>query len=150
MTNKKGFTLVELLAVIAIISILLVIVTPAFLTVRKDLLKSTLKTKISNINNAAKDYAEDHLKDIPSHVEHEITNLSNINKNVETDCLTIYVRVLIYDGYITGDDEEKKEIINPLTNESLNDLIVCMRYDTNDALNRSIVTYIIGEDDLIE
>ena len=72
------------------------------------------------------------------------------DKNSSVDCLTIYVKVLINNGYILGDTNDRREIINPITEKSMNNNMICIRYNNNDALNREIVTYIIGEDLLYE
>ena len=148
--NNKGMTLVELLAVIAIIAILAVVVTPAVISIRESLLKSTLESKIKNINSAALDYAEEHINEIPSDIGSDVVDENNIDYDSKSHCLIRYVRVLISEGYIAGDSEEKTSIENPLTGESLNDKEICIRFNNNDAMNRKVITYIIGEDDLLK
>ena len=113
---------------------------------RESLLESMLTTKINLINSAAKEYASDRIMNIPSPVSSDYIG----NKNSKDNCYTVYVRVLISNGYLKGDSEDKLSIINPLTEESLNNELVCVRYDTNDAINRQIISYIIGEDSLYE
>ncbi len=159
--NKKGFTLVELIAVIAIIGILAVLVTPAIIALRNNVLENTLKAKESTIENAAKDYAMDNLKLLTSPVTNEI-NVDGMDedkfkqtyeknlKELSKDCKWITVNGLINLGYLKGstsyvntsDGEKEEQIINPVTGESMNDVLVCVRYDNNDAMNRTIVTII--------
>lgn len=148
--NKKGMTLVELLAVIAIVAILSVLIMPAFINIRNDLLKKTLESKIKNINIAAKEYAEDHINEIPNDVGNELVTEYSVDKSSKNHCLIRYVRVLISDGYLSGDSEEKNSLSNPLTGNSLNDEEVCIRFSSNDAMNRDIITYVVGEDELLQ
>lgn len=56
--NNNGFTLVELLGVIAILGILVVIFVPNALKVLKDNSDKIYKIKEKELINAAKDYAE--------------------------------------------------------------------------------------------
>ena len=144
--KKKGFSLVEMLAVVTILGVLALMITPAIVAIRNNLLENTLDTKISAINDAAKDYANKHLMDIPSYVSSEYLG----DKNSTTDCLTIYVRTLINGGYILGDSNDRMDLMNPVTEESLNNEMICIRFNNNDALNREVVTYIVGEKKLYE
>ena len=52
-TNKKGFTLVELLAVIVILAIILVIAVPQVMSVIEDSKKATLKSTAKMIASTA-------------------------------------------------------------------------------------------------
>lgn len=55
--KKDGFTLVELMAVIAIIAVLSVVVIPSLITVNKSINDRLYKQKIDNIESAAELYA---------------------------------------------------------------------------------------------
>ena len=58
MKNKKGFTLVELLAVIVILAIILVIAVPKILTVIDDTRKESMKSSaLMIIDSAEREYA---------------------------------------------------------------------------------------------
>lgn len=58
--NNRGFTLVEILGVIVLLSIIIVITVPAIGVVSDNVKKSMLKTKIENIEKAAVLYAQEH------------------------------------------------------------------------------------------
>ena len=58
MKNKKGFTLVELLAVIAILAILAGLATPIVLTVQNNIKKKMFDAKVKEIKAAGVLYAE--------------------------------------------------------------------------------------------
>lgn len=60
--NKKGFTLTELLAVIVLIGIVSLLVTPNLIKLFKDNTSNTMKVQESEINDAALLYLEDFCK----------------------------------------------------------------------------------------
>lgn len=116
---KKGFTLVELLIVIALIGIISLIIVPNVIETRRKLLEESLEAKYKNIESAALEWAMD--------------NLNSLSLNKENDNYTVcnYVSVdtLISRGYIAGDNEDKTILKNPVNDEELNSLNVCVRYD---------------------
>lgn len=151
--KKQGFTLVELIAVIAILGILALIATPAVIAIRNNVLHRTLETKISTIENAAKDYAMDNLKELKSVVDTPIADFDTFKANGGTtqsdDCTWITVDGLINQGYLNGsttyntvDGQKVEEIIDPVSGDAMNGRIVCVRYDTNNAMTRTIIAYI--------
>ena len=156
--KKQGFTLVELIAVIAILGILALIATPGIIAIRNNVLERTLETMISTIENAAKDYAMDNLQLLTRPVGVEINDLDafkesaeakQLNSDASKDCTWITVNGLINNGYLKGstsyvntvDGQKEEQIINPITGESMNDDLVCVRYDTNNAMTRTIIAY---------
>lgn len=139
--NKKGFTLVELLAVIALLAILSLITTPAIMVVRNKLLKNSLESKINLILSAAEDYASEHIMQIPSDTE---------NCSDYSCCHIVLVKTLISNGYLVGDSQNKEVLINPLSEESLNYEKVCIRYDNNDVSKRKIISFMLNEDELLK
>ncbi|MBE6148665.1 MAG: prepilin-type N-terminal cleavage/methylation domain-containing protein [Firmicutes bacterium] len=93
--NKKGFTLVELLATIVLLGIILTIAVTSFSSVQGAIQKKQRENIISNVKVAAKRYVND------------------------TEVKKVYVETLIQEGYIEADDESN-QIIAPDTKESLN------------------------------
>lgn len=207
--NKKGMTLVELIAVIAILGILTVMVSPAIMTIRKSVLNNTLDSKIAMIQAAALEYASERINDVPSVVDEantatdipcicdctrriegvnekgepamivpgrydsvgescnslcksykesdkssdgsfKITSISGKTECASKDvnCLLVTVNQLIDRGYLIGDKDNKELLENPLCSKPLNLETVCIRYNNNDAYNRKLIAYIIGEESL--
>lgn len=190
--NKKGMTLVELIAAIAILGILMVMVSPAVLGIRTMVLNNTLDSKISMIQSAALEYGAKHINEIPNRVEipaaneiacicdctnpkgkydehttceeackgydeekdkntdgmYKVTTKDSDECTTDTSCLRITVNDLIIRGYLIGDDQNKEVLKNPFCEEPLNSRIVCIRYTNNDAYNRKMIAYIIGEGNL--
>ena len=156
--KKNGLTLVELLAVIAIIAILGIMITPAVISVRKNVLDSTYQTRVSQIENAAKDYASDHINLIPQHIDSdEVLYPENMipddYKREYRCCATISVNYLLSSGYLAStnsyahsDNQEKEnQIIDPRTGKSMNNMLVCFRYTTNDAMDREIIAFLLED-----
>jgi prepilin-type N-terminal cleavage/methylation domain-containing protein len=67
--NKRGFTLIELVAVIVILGVLVVLVSPAIIGMRNNVIRNTLENKLSMISEAAIDFASDNIMDIPKGIE---------------------------------------------------------------------------------
>jgi prepilin-type N-terminal cleavage/methylation domain-containing protein len=155
--NKKGMTLIELIAVIAIIAILTLMIAPNILEMRRASIRTTIDNKIKKVRNAAITYAEDNLSSVPNefsnpNLKYEIryynicmdnksftysdetvdsTNLDGTGLRCEDYCLVVYIGTLIEQGYLAGDSEDKTQLLNSLDGFSLNDRKVCVRYDTN-------------------
>lgn len=102
---KKGFTLVELIGVLVILSLITLIAVPAVTNSLKKYKKSLCETQLENIVASGRSYGADHLLQLPE----------------ETDePLTITLSELIKQGYIKGDKDatqepDKFKIINPKT-----------------------------------
>lgn len=57
--NNKGFTLVEIISVIALLAILIIITVPIIGNVSENIKKNTLNTKIKNLEKAAVLYGQE-------------------------------------------------------------------------------------------
>lgn len=132
--KKHGFTLVELLAVIAIMGILSVMITPAIINIRNDILERTRNSRESLIKTAALDWAADNIEQVPSNVSQ---NYDGSQTSCNSDCACILIGELINRGYLSGSDDNGNTITNPVTSENLNGKLVCVRYDTNIVLPRN-------------
>lgn len=89
MKKNKGFTLVELLAVIAILALLITIAVPSVIALSNRIKGNMFCTKVENIETAAKMYANDNLDvfnngNATIHVKDLINN--NLFKREEKDC----------------------------------------------------------------
>ena len=108
--NKKGFTLVELLAVIAILGIITGIATLSVFTIQNSSNKKTYETKVKMIERASELYGEE-------------------NKRNITECDTytsITVKTLLDEDYLSADKIESgvSYVIDPRDKTSLNDKII--------------------------
>ena len=101
MKNKKGFTLVELLAVIVILAIIIGIGITASMTISNKSRDKMYETKIEMIEKAATLYVQDK----PS--------VLNENGGLVT------VKKLLDKGYLKKDNEDGT-VRNPVDNKSLN------------------------------
>lgn len=91
--NKKGFTLTELLATIAILAIVVTIATPAVIGVSNSIKKNMYESKVKLISQNAKLYGEDNEDDFFS----------------ESVTKCIQVKELCSNNYITKDDSATAE-----------------------------------------
>ena len=82
MKNKKGFTLVELMAVIVVLAIVIAIAVPTYGKIKRSIDKKNYENKVSLIKVAAAKFAED------------------------TNITATFVKELIEQGYLQADDEE--------------------------------------------
>lgn len=116
--NNKGFTLVELLAAVALIAIISLIITPTIANVIKNNKIESCKKVFTSVEQAAKNYVSDNRYNI----KEAFNGCETISES--TGC-TIKASDLKSKGYITGD------IKNPLVkNDKLKDnLKVKVRYD---------------------
>ncbi len=99
MKNKKGFTLVELLAVIVLLGVLVAIAVPSVLGISKKIKENMYEAKVKTIEVAAEAWADD-------------------NKN---SCKTLKdhnIGFLISEGYLKADDKEGN-IKNPVDNSEM-------------------------------
>ncbi len=92
--KQSGFTLVEIISVIAIMAVLLLISYPAFLFIRNRVLESSYRNKVELVLSAAEQFASDTTYDVVN-VEH-----------------------LISEGRLEPDNEAG-DFVNPLTKDSM-------------------------------
>lgn len=124
--NYKGFTLVELLAVIAIMGMLAVIMVPTISGVIEENKTNNLKNLENSIKSSARAYISDNRYEI------SLDDSSCDNNNTNTRDITsigtgtnqkkfknsrISVLILVSEGYLKSNSGE---IINPETNKTIN------------------------------
>lgn len=125
---KKGFTLVELLAVIVILALLATIAVPSAFSISESIKKNMYCEKVDMILSSAKNWGSSHLSQL------------------KTDCYKEYpISYFIQEGVIKKetDDAEKGYLLNPLTNEKMDEKIVVL-YKKN---NRAYAYYKEGDTD---
>ena len=98
MKNKKGFTLIELIAVLVVLSILITSLVAVFINIRNSVLKKEKNNLITYLETKAIEYAN------------------------ETNVTAVSVEDLIKIGLIKPDDET--DIYDPVTRESMNCYII--------------------------
>ena len=72
---KKGLTLVELIAVLTILAIIALIITPNIMVSVKEYKDQAYETEIQAIEGSAKNWAADHIDEIPSPTDDSIVGL---------------------------------------------------------------------------
>lgn len=102
---NKGFTLVELIAVIVILALLMIITTPAYDSISKNIKTRNYESKKSTIKSQTLAYVEKYMKN-------DIYNGPSDNNKV---CFT--VNYLIQNGIISSDSETEEYILNDITNK---------------------------------
>ena len=113
MRNKKGFTIVELLAVLVVLAVVITIATLSISRILKKNKEKALSAKEEIILKQAKQYAQD---------KEEM--FENANKRYGNyACFVITVNDLITNGYLDSKDKaifnEEDDVINPVNNESM-------------------------------
>lgn len=134
---NKGFTLVELIAVVTILGLLVIITTPAYDSISKNIKTRNYDSKKSTIKKQTLAYAERYLKD-------KIYTGIPIDGVYKTNYYCFTVEYLIQNGIISSDDEEYEYIENNETGEKYEnkDEYIKVYYD-NDKLK--LLALINGE-----
>ncbi len=109
--KQNGFSLIEMLVVIIIISFLIALLIPGYLTIYTTIRRNSYDNKVSQIEKAALKYGNT--------IKDEIKNAGN-------SCKIIKVDELIQKGIIASESETKDEIYNPTTGAALKgDVVMC-------------------------
>lgn len=102
MKNKKGFTLVELLAVISVLTIVMVIVIPAVSNNSKTAKEGILRTKIDLIVDQSIIWGQDHI----NYFVNESAPLQECTTSDDLVSCKISFDALAKEGYVKYDDGE--------------------------------------------
>ena len=122
MKNNKGFTFVELLVVIALLSIVLILTISQVQRVNNNSKIKLCKNKLSLIEESLNLYLDNN---------RDLFSKSGLceDEPVSNSCYTSVFKIA-EQGIIDYDDKNKN-IINPVNNKVLNDYIVKITYDSN-------------------
>lgn len=127
--NKKGFTLVEIISVVALLALVVIISVPIISNTGENIKKKTLQTKIENIEKAAILYGQNNRNKFTTVCNDEGEICNGVN-NGECICYEekITVEDLIDNNQIEADvveidinGNEIKHIINPVDEEKFID-----------------------------
>ena len=117
---NKGFTLVEVIAVIVILSLLIVITTPAYDTISTSIKKRNYESKQNTIASETLNYVEKYMKD-------KVYGGKDNSKNI---CFK--VGFLIKNGIISSDSDKEEYILNDITAKKFkdDDTFIVVSYNT--------------------
>lgn len=130
--NKKGFTLVELLAVIVLLLVIISITVPIVTNIINNSTNSTYRSQVNKILSATYDFSLKNSEFLPNYNEKTFITVSHLQKT----------------GYIST------TIINPKTNEPFsNDLVISIKnvgsnykYDNNNSILKGYYLYTVEFD----
>lgn len=105
--NRKGFTLVELLAVIVLIAVITLITIPSIKYASKRIQQKNYETKVKLIKAAAEEYGDDYKEIILYSSTNTYTNPSD---GQTYPSMTIHVNDLLLNGYLTYDSGETGQV----------------------------------------
>lgn len=138
MKNKKGFTLVEIIAVIVILITITLMAVPTVLRLVKRNKEISYETKVAIILKQASQYARDN----------ETFLFNSKKKYIGRVCNSITVKQLLDAGYlkeISKDGSVGAHITNPETNENLDDMSIVVYINSKnptDINDQYIGTYV--------
>ena len=136
---NKGFTLVELIAVITILGLIAVITTPAYESISKNIKTTNYNSKKSSIKAQTLSYVEKFMKN-------EVFDGNSSPKVDKALCFT--VDYLIHNGIISSDSEKEEYIENDITKErySGNNSYIKVLYDKQ---KLKLVAFTIDEKEIV-
>lgn len=117
--NKKGFTLTEVLAVIALIGILMILIMPRLTDIFSSSVDSTMKVQENEMKDAGLLYLEDFCK-------------NRIGNNVCPGSITRNTETNKYSGYVTLKTLENEKYIENVSIRGV-DCTGCIIYEENKA-----------------
>ena len=124
--NKRGFTLVELLAVIIILSLLALITTTAITKIVKDSKEELSDTQIALIKSTAEMWGADNIDKLPS----------------IGSCSYLTLKDLKDLGIIDS------SVIDPKTNQQISDNLIIKISATLGSSNNKVLTYEVDSNDI--
>ena len=110
MNNKKGFTIVEVTLSLILLLIISLFIAKRVIMIDKSSKEKSFESKLALATNAAIKYGTDIIDDLSS------------------NCTNVTIGTLINMNYLDADDDKYK-ITNPITNESMNNIVICIKYE---------------------
>lgn len=133
--KKNAFTLIEVLAVIIIISVIAVLVVPNFINSSANSKEKIYQNKIAMLEKAAEMYVQDNYIDILKNHDEEIIDDENLCYVIRT----IRAIDLVPDYYVS--EKDGKHIIDPRNNgQYLDDYIITLSVDVKNRKYSSSVS----------
>lgn len=125
--NKKGFTLIELIAVITILGIITVIAVPSVLGIQRLINEDLLDSKLNIIQKSAIMYGQDNKKEV----------VTSTKKYQTYSCKSIKVKDLVpnYLDYDTESNCNGNCVINPNKEDEYLDNMEIIIYYKNKRIN---------------
>lgn len=122
--NKKGFTLIEVLAAIAIVFLLSTLVISNMFSVDQDVKQQNYENLVKEILLSAQDYANSQ-----GSVLNEIyTSANNVDSDSKCICNAskpkVKLTTLIDKGFIRGNDKTKENLVDPRDNSNMGEMYV--------------------------
>lgn len=136
MKNKKGFTLVEILAVIVLISLIVIIAIPSVKSISAKSKRKLFDTKVKIAEEALNMWAEANSSCFEEGSDGcGILDGCTIDVNGNTKCIVTFEK-LASNGIIDYDlvEGDNKYVIDPTINESMNKYIIDVVFDKNTKL----------------
>ena len=122
---NKGFTLVELIAVVTILSLIAIITTPAYDSISNNIKTRNYESKKSTIKAHTLSYVEKYLKN------EAYDGTRDVAEDEKSKTLCFSVNYLIRNGIISSDSETDEYIENNVTGEKYrNEIFIKVIYDT--------------------
>lgn len=112
--NKKGYTITEIVVTIALLLLLAILVIPNLVNQDTKTKKKLYEERITLAKNAAYDYGRD-----------------NVDKLTSTKCTDVTIRTLVNLKYLSATDEYGYDILNPITGESMLNVVLCIKFEKN-------------------
>ena len=133
---NKGFTLVELIAVITILSLIAIITTPAYDSISNNIKTRNYESKKSTIKAHTLNYVEKYLKN---------EAYDGTSTGIKSKTLCFSVNYLIRNGIISSDSETDEYIENNVTGEKYRGNITFVKVEYNTTYLR-IIGYTADDD----
>ena len=148
--NKKGFTLIELIAVIVILALISLIVFPTVNSIIKNSKEKAYNVQIDEIINAAKNYLTDNPTCIPEMGSSTTFSgtCEGVKYNGDYTIAYVSIDVLLEKGYISTEDklDGKEVILNPKnTKKALNGYVRVSYNNSNNRYEYDYTENISGE-----